>query len=202
MCSLLFSLLLNKNFWGDKLPVSFKFSLLWVASAVRMVGLCVTCFRGCAIIIAGVQDCFLYSRRCSKQLHVTYVILTRMLWSRWMITPMTASHFAGEVNLSTVKNTERGRNGILTQQPVLLTAMLFCNGTAARFLFAARLFLKTMLGHLREPSIPGLQYKFIHLAKWLLELFRYNWHFCPFKCFIIIDMASSNQENSFSPGDV
>ena len=47
------------------------------------------------------------SRHCSKQLHVTYVILTKMLWSRRMITPMTASHFTGEVNLSKVKNRKR-----------------------------------------------------------------------------------------------
>ena len=44
------------------------------------------------------------SRHCSKQLHVMYVTLTKMVWS---IPPMTASHFTGEVNLSEVKNRKR-----------------------------------------------------------------------------------------------
>lgn len=57
MCSLLFSLLLNNNFWGDKRPIWFTLSFLGVASAVRLVGLWVTFFRGCAImwiIVTGV----------------------------------------------------------------------------------------------------------------------------------------------------
>lgn len=55
MCSFCMSSLLylwpNKNFWGDKLLIWLKSPLLGGASIVRMAGLRVSFFRGCAVLI-------------------------------------------------------------------------------------------------------------------------------------------------------
>lgn len=114
-----------------------------------------------------------------------HVILTATRWSRRMIAPVTDAHFAGEVDLSNVKCIERGRNGI-PSSPSECCWQLCCSGMAdlSDFYLAANLFSQTTLGHLWEPSVPGLWYRFIHLAKGLLKSFGYNCHFCRFRLFL------------------
>ena len=127
--SLLFSLLLNKNFWEDKLLIWFKFSVLWIDSAVGMVNLWVTFFRGCATILTIIPG-----------IALSNYMLRMSSWQRcsgadeWL--PQWLLHILQVKSTCLRSRTERGRNGIPTQGPVVSTAMLLCNGSgmAARFL--------------------------------------------------------------------
>ena len=130
MYSLLFSLLLNKNFWEDKLLIWLKFSVLWVDSAVGMVNLWGTFFRGCATILTRIPGIALSN--------YTLCMSSSQRWSgidEWL--PQWQLHILQVKSPCIRSRTERGRNGIPTQQPVVSTAMLLCNGRgiAARFLF-------------------------------------------------------------------
>ena len=127
--SLLFSLLLNKSFWEDKLLIWFKFSVLWIDSAVGMVNLWVTFFRGCATILTIIPG-----------IALSNYMLRMSSWQRcsgadeWL--PQWLLHILQVKSTCLRSRTERGRNGIPTQGPVVSTAMLLCNGSgmAARFL--------------------------------------------------------------------
>lgn len=65
--------------------------------------------------------------------------------------------------------------------------------TCHHFYLAHKLFSQTLLSHLWEPSIPGLWYKFVHLAKWFLKLFWYNWLFC-FLNFLLHNYKNQHDE--------
>lgn len=75
-------------------------------------------------------------------------------------------------------------------------------GELPGFYVAAKLVLQTTLGHLWELSIPGRQYEFIHLVKWLLNCSNTTSTFAFLSsCSIMINicMLRSNWKNSFFP---